>query len=244
MRKILFLVTTVITMAGCSSSDESKLTLSTNHVSLYSEETETITASDKATWSSDDEFVASVNNNGTISGEHVGTTVVTAASNNGQGKCTVEVKAKYNTYTDPIFEFEASKSTIKTKEKRTLDDEKEESLLFKPEKSTIGGVGYLFKNGKMNAIAVNVKTSSALEATKFLIERYLVVGAGVGNIAGAMINNLPNKATMGITMSVESGYVLVLYMPYNKNKNRSIVEEDVIKNKMKKLFENTKSVIE
>lgn len=97
----------------------------------------------------------------------------------------------------PVFEFGVSKSTIKSKEKRTLDTEKEESLLFKPEKSTIGGVGYLFENGKMNAIAINVKTSSAMEATKFLIERYLVVGAGTGNVVGAMINNLPDKATTG-----------------------------------------------
>ena len=240
MKKFLFLSLATLLMVGCSKDDDVKLSLSTNSVSLYSEDTEKVTASENVTWSSDDEFVATIDKSGTITGEHVGKTMIIAAGDNGEGKCAVEVKAKYNTYADPVFEFGVSKSTIKSKEKRTLDTEKEESLLFKPEKSTIGGVGYLFENGKMNAIAINVKTSSAMEATKFLIERYLVVGAGTGNVVGAMINNLPDKATMGITMSVESGYVLVLYMPYNKDKTRSIIDEDIVKNKMRILFDSTK----
>lgn len=240
MKKILFLSLATLLMAGCSKDDGAKLSLSTNSVSLYSEDTEKVTASEKVTWSSDDEFVATIDNDGTITGEHVGKTIITATSNNGEDKCAVEVKAKYNTYTEPIFEFGASKSTIKSKESRILDTEKETSLLFKPEKSAIQGVGYLFKDGKMTSIGVNVKLSSAQEATKFLIERYLVIGAGVEGFAGIMINNLPNKASMGITMSVESGYVLVMYIPYDKNKTRSIIEEDITKNEMKKIFESTK----
>lgn len=138
--------------------------------------------------------MATVSDNGIVTGQHVGTTIITAKSDNGKAECEVVVKAKYNTYLEPVFEFGA----IKSKENRVLDVEKEESLLFKPDKSSIQGVGYLFKNGKMTSIGVNVKTSSSLEAIKFLIERYLVVGAGMGDIVGLMLNNLPSKATMSI----------------------------------------------
>lgn len=240
MRKILFLSLAALTMVGCSKDDETKLSLSTNNISLYSENTEQITASEQSTWESNDEFVATVSDNGIVTGEHVGKAIITATGSNGEAQCQVEVKAQYNTYADPVFEFGASKSTIKSKEGRTLDVEKEESLLFKPEKSAIQGVGYIFKNGKMTFIGVNVKLSSALEATKFLIERYLVIGAGVGDIAGVMINNLPNKANMGITMSAESGYALVMYMPYKKDKTRSVIEKDIMTNEMKELFNSTK----
>lgn len=240
MKKILVLSLATLLIVGCSKDDDSKLSLSTNSISLYSEDTEQVTASEKVTWSSDDKFVATIDNNGTVTGEHVGKTTIKATGDNGESKCTVEVKAKYNTYADPIFEFGASKSTIKSKEGRTLDVEKEGSLLFKPDKSSIRGVGYLFENGKMTGIGVNVKLSSAQEATKFLIERYLVVGAGNGYIVGIMINNLPDKANMSIAMSVESGYVLVMYMPYDKNKTRSIADEDIMKSEMKELFNNMK----
>lgn len=184
--------------------------------------------------------MATVSDNGIVTGQHVGTTIITAKSDNGKAECEVVVKAKYNTYLEPVFEFGANKSAIKSKENRVLDVEKEESLLFKPDKSSIQGVGHLFENGKMTSIGVNVKTSSSLEATKFLIERYLVVGAGMGDIVGLMLNNLPSKATMSIGMGAESGYVLVMYMPYDKKKTRSIIEEDIMKNEMKELFNCTK----
>lgn len=66
------------------------------------------------------------------------------------------------------------------------------------------------------------------------------MGAGNGNIVGIMINNLPDKANISIAMSVESGYVLVMYMPYDKNKTRSIADEDIMKSEMKELFNNMK----
>lgn len=239
MKKILFLSLATLMMVGCSNDDETKLSLSTNNISIYSEDTEEITANEKVTWNSDDEFVASVSAKGVVTGEHVGKTKVTATSSDGESQCQVEVKAKYNTYADPVFSFGANKSTIKSKETRTLDNETSTGLLFKPEKSTIGGVAYLFENEKMTGIGVNVKTASAMEATKFLIERYLVVAAGNGDIVGLMLNNLPNKADMSIAMGVKTGYVLVTYMPYDKKAtSRSNAEKDRIAEELEKIFES------
>ena len=60
MKKILFLMTAVLVIAGCSKSEDGKLTLSANQVSLYSGDTKQVTVNDNATWSSKSEFVAEV----------------------------------------------------------------------------------------------------------------------------------------------------------------------------------------
>lgn len=226
---------TVLAITGCSKDD--KLTLSTNTLSLYSKDTEQITASEQSTWSSEDEFVASVSENGIVKGGHVGKTIIKATSENGEAKCAVEVKPKYNTYTEPILEFGASKATIKAKESRTLESEIATRLTYKPDKSTIKSVAYAFENGAMIGAGVMLNTASAMEAADFLIERYLVISAGSGNIIGLMLNNLPSKANMSISMGVDAGNVTVIYAPYKSSTNRSsIVEQDIIANELKELL--------
>lgn len=66
MKKILFLMTAVLVIAGCSKSEDGKLTLSANQVSLYSGDTKQVTVNDNATWSSKSEFVAEVSEDGII----------------------------------------------------------------------------------------------------------------------------------------------------------------------------------
>lgn len=240
MKKSLFLLTLMLMIVvGCSKDDDAKLSLSTNSIFLYAEDTEKITANEKVTWSSDDEFVATIDNSGTVTGEHVGKTIITATGDNGESKCTVEVKAKYNTYTEPVLEFGSSKSTIKSKEKRTLLNEDATSLSYKSDKSPVQVVIYLFENGKMKSVGVFVNLSSSRETTNFLLERYMPVSTGSGNIAGIMLNNLPDLATMSVTIGVESEYALVAYMPYSRTKTRSISEDDITMNKLKELFESS-----
>lgn len=48
MKKILFLSLAALTIVGCSKDDEAKLSLSTNNISLYSENTEQITANEQS----------------------------------------------------------------------------------------------------------------------------------------------------------------------------------------------------
>ena len=89
MKKILFLMTAVLVIAGCSKSEDGKLTLSANQVSLYSGDTKQVTVNDNATWSSKSEFVAEVSEDGIIKGNHVGKTIITATSDNGEALCEV-----------------------------------------------------------------------------------------------------------------------------------------------------------
>ena len=101
MKKILFLMTAVLVIAGCSKSEDGKLTLSANQLSLYSGDTKQVAVNDNATWSSKSEFVAEVSEDGIIKGNHVGKTIITATSDNGEALCELVVNAKYSTYTEP-----------------------------------------------------------------------------------------------------------------------------------------------
>ena len=210
MKKILFLMTAVLVIAGCSKSEDGKLTLSTNQVSLYSGDTKQVTVNDNATWSSKSEFVAEVSEDGIIKGNHVGKTIITATSDNGEALCEVVVNAKYSTYTEPVLEFGVDKATV---------------ISYKGENSAVKKVAYLFEDGKLTSSALSLSYSYTEEIAKFLSERYQVVGK-TDDDTFLFINNDLDKYSMGIGLSVESGFIMVMYIPQSP-KSRSIQAADL-----------------
>ena len=225
MKKILFLMTAVLVIAGCSKSEDGKLTLSANQVSLYSGDTKQVTVNDNATWSSKSEFVAEVSEDGIIKGNHVGKTIITATSDNGEALCEVVVNAKYSTYTEPVLEFGVDKATVKAKEKRTILEDKTSTLGYRGENSAVKSVAYLFENGKLTSSAIALSYSYTEEIAKFLSERYQVIGKDSDG-AYYFINNDSDKYSMGIGLSVESGFIMVMYIPQSP-KSRSIQAADL-----------------
>ena len=211
MKKILFLMTAVLVIAGCSKSEDGKLTLSANQVSLYSGDTKQVTVNDNATWSSKSEFVAEVSEDGIIKGNHVGKTIITATSDNGEALCEVVVNAKYSTYTEPVLEFGVDKATVKAKEKRTILEDKTSTLGYRGENSAVKSVAYLFENGKLTSSAIALSYSYTEEIAKFLSERYQVIGKDSDG-AYYFINNDSDKYNMGVRLSVESGFIMVVYI--------------------------------
>lgn len=220
MKKIAspFICSLLFILSSCSSD---KLTLDKTSLSLYAEDTEQLTANENVDWSTENEFVASVDEDGLVEANHVGRTYIVASSKNGEERCRVTVKAEYNTYTEPLFDFGKSMADIKKKEKRTVALETETSLGFTPKESALEAIMYLFEDGKMTSSGAFVKLSRAVEATYFLLERYLVVGVDQQNIDIAMINNIPSKATVGIAVSVQKDYCLVLYLPFTLTRSES-----------------------
>lgn len=211
MKKILFLLTAALLIAGCSKDEEGKLQLSDKQVSLYSGETKQITVSENAVWGSRSEFVAKVSENGLITGNHVGKTIISATSENGEALCEVEVRAKYNTFMEPVLDFGASKSTIKSKESRQITKDSSDGLGYSGENSAVRGVAYLFSNDKLKSAALAINYPYAEQTANYLIERYQVVGENNGLYV--FINNDMDKYNMGVTLSVENRYLLIIYVP-------------------------------
>lgn len=73
MRKVLFLlpILTALFFVGCSDDEEGGISLNESEITLYSDDTEQLEANDNVDWMSESEFVASVDANGLVTGNHV-----------------------------------------------------------------------------------------------------------------------------------------------------------------------------
>jgi hypothetical protein len=156
------------------------------------------------TWSSSDQSVATIDENGLLSGKKIGTVTLTASSaGKFSFKSTVTVIPYSTLCQEPYFEDGASITTTKNKEKRSLAGETATSLLFLGENAKVRNTVYIFKDGKMTSAALLFANTDALvqETAKFYKERYTYLGSennvifyGDGN---ALIIAISVEATLG-----------------------------------------------
>jgi hypothetical protein len=217
-RMYLIVLTFMVLFASCSSKDSDPFTISASQISMTADGTQTLTASEAATWTSESEFVATVSAAGLVTGQHVGETTIRAAAGDKAATCKVNVVPVYYTYTEPILDFTADKATIKSKEKRTLKAEEETSLAFIGENGAAKLVMYLFDdNGKLKSAGVIVSLNRSLEVTDFLLERYQPIGISDGVFY--YINDVISKATVTIGENVGDNYILIIYVPHTSTKS-------------------------
>lgn len=219
----------VFILASCSGSDDEKFSINKNKLTLHYEETEQLTASESAEWISENEFVAGVSSDGLVEGGHVGKTNIVATAAGGSAVCEVEITPVYSTYIEPFLEFGASKETVKSKETRDLHTEQSTNLAYKGENSLVKLIMYSFDDsGKLKSAAAALSLASASEAMKFLIERYLPIGENDGTFL--FINGNSSNYTMGVGLSLQQSYILIVYIPNpstgtkSDNHNRLIEE--------------------
>lgn len=106
----------VMTACGDDEDNTPDLTLDQTSVSINYDGTATIKASEKdCVWSTDNDFVASVDNKGTIKANHVGTAVITATKDGAKATCQVTVNATNNNFTIPVIDWGATIASVKAK---------------------------------------------------------------------------------------------------------------------------------
>ncbi len=104
-------------------------------------------------------------------------------------------------------------------------EDKDKYIGYKGENSAVKKVAYLFEDGKLTSSALSLSYSYTEEIAKFLSERYQVVGK-TDDDTFLFINNDLDKYSMGIGLSVESGFIMVMYIPQSP-KSRSIQAADL-----------------
>lgn len=102
-----------VVMASCSD-DPKTVTLDQTSINLVYGNTEQLTSSEKKTeWSSNNPFVATVDDKGFVTAKHVGEAIITAAVDDAVATCKVTVTPLYTNYVFPCLQWGANQATVK-----------------------------------------------------------------------------------------------------------------------------------
>jgi len=244
MKKIfLFLLLGVcasfLTACGGDDSNDTPLTVTPGLVSLNYKDTKQLSAPDATKWTSEDEFVASVDQKGLVEAKHVGVTKIVASNGSSMGTCNVVVSPLYKLYDTPILEWGATKSDIKAAETHQLSSEDDDALGYLYENGTIStAVIYLFENGALKSANALMNKNYFANHGLYLIERYQP--AAYNDDLYAFMDAMSiEKATMLIGLSYmkisKTTFSSAIYMkkPEDSATTRGI-GSDIVKEKLSK----------
>lgn len=234
MKKVISILCPLIVMAlslcSCSDDNDSTPGLDKTEVTLYVEETITLTYSGgDCTWTSDNPLIASVEN-GIITANHVGETVIHANDAN----CKVIVKPHYTRFYEPYITWGEGKEKVKEYMKNyEIEKENSNQLAYKGSESTLY-YAYTFENGKLNGSGFATELFESTYLMSYLLERYIPIS----NEGTTYIFMSPDKKT-GIGLQIYSSYLMVGYVPSDSNtKSIGTTIQDILSDINQKI-ENT-----
>lgn len=223
MNRISVLLLAAMAMAGCENKKTEKeeivppLKLEVTNANLYvGDSIRIIKNATGVSFQSDDTFYATVKN-GSVKAKHVGTTNITATKGNESDQCHVTVKGRYNLYDEPCIEWGITRTEILERYGNNYASSTESGLAYMLSATKILMFNFDSSN-KLNSAAVMIPMSLSSTLAKYIDERYLYAGAGSGNVLTLHLNNVASKATTLIGINYyNSNYLMVIYMPYNKD---------------------------
>ena len=226
MKKIL--LAAVFALAGvsffsCSSSnDDEPFTMNERAITIQKGDKYTITHTGNASWSSEDNFVASVNN-GEVTANHVGETAIYAISGGTKNQCDVTVRGSYNYFREPLCKLNATPEDVMRYETRSLDTKKSDrtTLIYYPAMNEdVDVIAYTFKNGKLEsafaAMTMHGNASQALQMmNNFMNERYIggISNKGYVYINAKSLDSASKQVFVSNTISGYEGITAALYTP-------------------------------
>lgn len=227
MKKVL--LAAVFALVGgsffsCSSSnDDEPFSMNERAITMQKGDKYTINHTGKASWSSDDDFVASVND-GEVTANHVGETSIYAMSGGSKIQCDVTVRGLYNYFREPLCKLNSTPEDVMRYEKRSLDTKKSDrtTLIYYPEMNEdIDVVAYTFKNDKLESAFVSMtmhgNATQALQMmTNFMSERYF--GDGISSEGYVYMNATTTESASKFVYVTNTtpgyeGITAALYIP-------------------------------
>lgn len=227
MKKVL--LAAVFALAGVSffscsssSSDDEPFSMNERAITIQKGDKYTITHTGKASWSSEDTFVASVND-GEVTANHVGETAIYAISGGSKSQCNVTVRGLYNYFREPLCKMNATPEDVMRYETRSLDTKRSDRtmLFYYPAMNEdIDVVVYSFKKDKLEsafvAMTMHGNASQALQMmNRFMSERYLggIASQGYVYINAKSVDEASKQVFVSNTISGYEGITAALYTP-------------------------------
>lgn len=117
MKKFALLLTVALPMmiASCGDDNDATLKINEGNITISYEKSSNLTASEKnVTWSSDNEFVATVDSKGKVEAKHVGTCNIYAKKDGKTAAVEVTVVPTDNSFVMPYLTWKASVNQVKS----------------------------------------------------------------------------------------------------------------------------------
>lgn len=241
MNKILLLAATLLILlfSSCSDDDKDESQIDTTPISLYVGDTKKIKMSFVPTKTvAENGFIADVEKDGTIKGQHVGTTNIVI---DDKYIISVNVKGKIVTYDDPITKWGCDASYIRQNQKQgELSNKSDEESIKYENCGKADLIVYMMENGKLASCGVVIKSEYVSEMGKYLTERYFMLPYDLGNytMAGMDAYETKDAKTVAAIRVYSAKYLMVAYLPYKEEgvKSSSFIEKDNLIEKMNEIF--------
>ena len=193
--------------------EETLITLDTTAVTLNSGETYQINAECEypITYTSEDEYVATVSEDGLVTANFVGSTVITLQAETDSQTFEVTVAPVSELYPEPEIEFGESKESVIERFGEPAA-ETEEAIGYNDYSDNTMMLMVVFdENDLVEYYAVVLDTEYSEELDTFLSERYLYAGEAEG--IKVYINALDESdATMYVGSQIDEGFLMAIYM--------------------------------
>lgn len=176
---LMVMTSYVLTACGSDGDEHGGLSISPSSVSMHYEDTKQLNADGATSWTTSDEFVATVDTKGLVTGGHVGKAQIIASNGSASGLCDVEITPEYFLYDDPVLDWGISMSSVKSSVDKELVSSDTNSLIYK---YTISGdpclINYGFENNKLKSVLCLFSYTYYLRSAYYLVERYQPVYKG------------------------------------------------------------------
>lgn len=175
MRKVVIILTTILTLVGCSKS----LELNTYEINVYSLDEHLITSNGtNVRFTSRNPYVASVNETtGVVTAFHVGETYIDVDSDQGSATLKVVVKPLHREIADPYLKWGATKQDVKKALKEWPEDDGDAiTYLYGDVKDGDTHIMtiYLFdESERLEMVCIGTNNSHMINTIKYLSERYM-----------------------------------------------------------------------
>lgn len=160
---------------------------------------------------SDNRFVASVDVDGIVKANHIGTTFI----NTKKKKIPTVVMGFYHLYDEPVLEWGCSPSTVKAKQKQgNISSVATASNVLRYDNAgSTQAIGYTFEDGKLKSVGVILDLKYASTISDYLMERYFMIPYVTGDVIAMGYNSYDiDEATVSVGLMIYNSYIIVMYL--------------------------------
>lgn len=226
---LFFCVSLGLLATGCNKEGPKKLLLDKISTQLYQSETSLITSNGtNVTYQSRNPYVATVDDEGLVTANFVGETIIDVKADEGKAEFKVTVNGKYHTFDEPCHDWTKTRSQVFAMHPTLSFSESGDYWMAIVDDNRAMLLQYGFdSSNKLISAAITISQDYAVQSMYFLSERYLPVTSKDG--AYYFVNGITESTVDTIvSLSKITGYkvYMIVYLPYIPTK----AEESVARN--------------